>query len=634
MSRHYLLALSLIGGLAIISAVLIGVLVERQESYATIIDMAGRQRMLSLRIAALVAPGGVEDPAALTQAADEMLQAHWTLRQEPAHMTLALTQSYFAPATGLDQRVQGFLRTAASLASGPVNPAVARRVRQEAMGPLLDSLQNTVELHQAAAERDMSVILWGHCASAALALLLLLAETMLIFRPQAHRLAGLTERLAREADHDPLTGLYNRRAMERVLEAALVAGERLAIIMLDLDYFKGTNDSAGHAAGDAVLCAAAERLRAALAPGDIVARVGGDEFLILLRGITDRAKVQAMAEGISERLGRPFTWQGQALRIGATCGFAMSPADACVRSDLLRVADDALRRAKAAARGRVAGASAADATRLAREAQIATALFAAGGAPRGLYAALQPQIDLKDGALLGFEALARWDDPVLGAIAPGEFLPIAARQGLLPALGRAVRRDAFSTLAWLRDAGLPAPRVAINLAPEELAVPNLVEAIELDLITRGLRHADLELEITEDVLLDRVSDVVRERLKRLRDRGVRLSIDDFGTGYAGLLQLLRLSLDAVKLDRRFVAGIGYDARAEEIIRATAGLAAGLGLELVAEGVETEQQAQILLERGITIGQGWLLARPMRQAELWDWLEARSAKAPMVLHRLG
>jgi len=635
-ARHYLLALSLSAGLTLMSATLIGVLVAQQAHYAAVIDTAGAQRMLSQRIAALAVPADPADAAAMADAATRMLASHLILREGPAHATQALAQGYFAPDTGLDSRVQRFVALARRISQGDQAPGEAMRLREEAMGPLLASLHEAVGLHADAARHELAVILWAHRGSAALALLLLLAEAIWIFRPLARRIARLTERLAREADLDALTGLHNRRAMERELARALAAGEPLAVIMLDLDSFKETNDSAGHAAGDAVLCAAAERLKAALAPGDLLARVGGDEVLVLLPGLIDRNKTQAMAEGISERLCRPFIWHGQALRVGATCGYAMSPADASTPSDLLRVADDALRRAKAASRGQVAGASAADAARLAREARVAKALLAAGGVPEGLHAVLQPKVNLHDGHLVGFEALARWDDPVLGAIAPGEFLPLAARQGLLPALGAAVRRDAFARIAQLGESGLPETRVAINLAPEELAQPDLVELIEADLASFSLSHRVLELEITEDVLLDRVSDAVRERLVTLRARGARISIDDFGTGYAGLLQLLRLPLDAVKLDRRFVAGIGLDPRAEEIVRATSGLAAGLGLELVAEGVETAAQAATLRERGVKIGQGWLLGRPMRQPALLAWLAARPAAVPLHLapQRLG
>ncbi|MBW8268477.1 putative bifunctional diguanylate cyclase/phosphodiesterase [Caldovatus aquaticus] len=499
-------------------------------------------------------------------------------------------------------------------------------------------------------------------ATPVLGLLVALLSALLLFlaarlgaRPAERALARLSD----ETQTDALTGLPNRGAFVARLAAMLAGagtGHQVALIVLHLDRLREANAMQGQAAGDALVREAAERMRRCLRPGDALGRLSGDEFAVAAAGLPDAGSAAALAARLQAALqAKPVAHDGRSLRLSATLGLAVAP-DAIPAAEpdtpdpgarraeaLLGAACSALYRAKGSARGTVAVFSVADRQRAEREAVLLQSLEAVAGASpamgsgaafpdgtpalEGLYAAFQPQVRLADGAVTGFEALLRWDHPVLGPLSPAEFLPWAERAGHAALLGEAVRRIAFRAYARLRAAGLftgavAPPRLAVNLSAAELASPDCTLRLEHALIEAGLSPEALEIEITEEVLLDRVAPEVRERLAALRRRGARLALDDFGTGYAGLHQLLRLPLDAIKLDRCFVGGLGLDRRAEEIVRAAVTLAHSLGLELVAEGVETELQLARLRALRCDAVQGFLIARPMRPQELATWLLAR------------
>lgn len=436
---------------------------------------------------------------------------------------------------------------------------------------------------------------------------------------------------------DPLTGLLNRRAVTARLTEALAGGEPIGVVAVDLDHFKEVNDAEGHAAGDALLRAAAVRLRGCVRAGDVVGRLGGDEFAACLIGMQDRAVIARIAERIGAALHRPVEHGGRSLRLGATLGIAGAPADATAADLLLRAADAALMRAKREGRGGIGWASRADAERLVRAAAVVrgfdAACDAAGVVRSGAAAHLQPIVGLGGAGaappILAFEALARWSDPELGAVPPAElFSLLGPVRGA--ALGRAVRKAALGALAVLRADGLTAARLALNLSAAEVARPGIAQEVAAAVEAAGLSLAAIEVEITEEVLLDRVSDRTLDELAALRGRGARLVLDDFGTGNSGLAQLLRLPLDAVKLDKRFVQRLGIDRRAEEIVRATVSLARGLGMAVVAEGVETERQAAAVAALGCDAAQGFLFARPMPSEALRQWLLRRQAEDSGVL----
>ncbi|MFT8245956.1 putative bifunctional diguanylate cyclase/phosphodiesterase [Roseomonas sp. BN140053] len=441
---------------------------------------------------------------------------------------------------------------------------------------------------------------------------------------------------------DSLTGLPNRRAVTAALAAAAMRSDPLAVIAVDLDHFKEVNDGEGHAAGDALLRVAADRLRAAVRPGDMVGRTGGDEFVVLLAGPIKPGDLAAVAQRICTSLNQPVHHGARQLRLGATLGVATMPGDAAAPEMALRVADEALLRAKRDGRGGVGHAGRDDAARLLHAAAILRAFEAddaphhpPGGALPGAAAHLQPIVSLRHAPgtappVIAVEALARWTHPAVGAIAPAELFAVIGPERASH-LGQVVRERALAAFAALRRSGLAEARIALNLSASEVCRADIALHIAEQVERAGLSLRSVEVEITEEILLDRISDRTLDQLAALRGRGARLVLDDFGTGRSGLAQLLRVPLDGVKLDKQFVQRLGSDLRAEEIIRASVSLAHGLGLEIVAEGVETEPQAAVLRRLGCDAAQGFLFARPMPPQQLEAWLLDREPEdAPGVV----
>lgn len=665
LTRRHALVLAVIGLLAAVVVAATLWLTAEQERRAWAVNEAGQQRMLTQQAVwqaielarAEGEPGGGGGQLArdLAGTLGRLERAHGRLvggggaerdGAAPAGASAALAAHYFVGDTALDPRMRGFLAVGRRLLDAAAPPeghsAAAAALRTES-GALLAALDAAVPLHATAGDGARSIVGRLRLAAALLMLLLLGIEARFVVWPLERRLGVLAARLERQAATDPLTGLLSRRAFAQALGGLLEGagpGRHVALVVVDLDWFKETNEAQGHAAGDALLCAAAERLRRCARPADLVGRLGGDEFAVALAGLTEAAAAEAPAERLRAALHGTVAHGGRTLRLGATLGVVVAPDDggaaagAVVEAEaLLRAADSALARARRTQRGTVAVFSGDDRARAEREAAILRAIDdgGRGGVFPGLYAELQPQIRIANGEVTGFEALARWEHPELGRLSPGEFLPLAERAGRMPELGVAVRASAFRAFAAMRAAGLvpsaPPPRIAVNLSAAEIEHPDCVRSLERELAEAGLSPEALEVEITEEVLLDRVSDATRDRLAALRGRGARLALDDFGTGYAGLNQLLRLPLDLIKLDRCFVRGLGLDRRAEEIVRASAALAHGLGLELLAEGVETEDQLALLRELGCDAVQGFLVGRPMPPERVAGWLaEHRQGRA--------
>jgi diguanylate cyclase (GGDEF)-like protein len=431
---------------------------------------------------------------------------------------------------------------------------------------------------------------------------------------------------------DALTGLPNRRTAIAAIDELSTAGTPFTAISIDLDFFKETNDSEGHDTGDAVLRAAAARLQLAVRHGDVVARLGGDEFVVLLVGIADPAVAYVIAQRICESLHVPVEFRGKRHRAGATLGLAIYPNDVAEGDKAFRLADEALIRAKRERRGSIGLAVQEDAAKLSAGIAIMHAFEASAqcsGAIDGATVHLQPIVTLtEDGSvpsLLAVEALTRWSHPSVGTVPTGDLFPMIGPDRAMR-LAQIVRAQALTAFHALRRGGLEGTRLAINLSANEVVradtALNLVEQVA----RAGLSLDDIEIEVTEEVLLDRVSDRALDELAALRKRGARLVLDDFGLGNSGVTQLLRLPLDGLKIDQKFVQRLGTDPRADEMIRATVSLARSLGYTVIAEGVETAEQATLLRRLGCGGGQGFLFAYPMSADDLKIWLSERAAEA--------
>lgn len=551
----------------------------------------------------------------------------------------AETRAGEGPAADGRSFVERLERVISAVRAGePPGADALAELRREVTGSL--SAASEQEIARLAERRD-ALAARAHAAQRLLLtglLLAILAEALLLFRPLTRRLVAQASELERLARLDPTTGLLSRAAFLAALDRELATKRPLALVLVDLDHFKEINDGDGHAAGDAVLQTVAARMREVLRGGDSIGRLGGDEFACLLPEVAGARPLETVVNRLRAALHEPVPFGDRLLRCGATLGVARYPDDARNADRLLRAADEALLRAKRNQRGGVGRASPDDAPRVERLVTALRVLDEArpeDGLP-GLDAALQPIAriaadPLDPTALLGFEALARWHHPTLGAIVPDELFPAAAAGGRAARLGRALRRRALAAFAGLGPEAVEGRYLAVNLAPNEVTNPDLEGELEADLAEWGLPWSALCLEINEQLLLDRLSDERLARLLRLHERGVRLALDDFGTGSSGLAQLLRLPIDILKIDRRFVAAVTRDERAREIVRATLGLAGGLGIEVIAEGIEEPAQAALLTQLGCRAGQGWLIGRPLQGEALQAfWRERLRATALNVV----
>ena len=430
------------------------------------------------------------------------------------------------------------------------------------------------------------------------------------------------EQMRRRAYFDQLTGQPNRtlflERLEETLARAGAKGDSLAVFFLDLDDFKVVNDSLGHDAGDELLCTVAPRLRSALMVTDTVARFGGDEFIVLCEGLREDRAVEHMAASLLDALARPVSLRGAPYRMSASVGVAVSqPGDSA--QDLVRNADTAMYAAKARARGEFEVFDAAMRDKVVARLSVENALAAAQ--ERGeLSLAYQPIVSLSSGRVHAVEALLRWDRGGHGPVSPAEFIPVAEHTGLIVPIGRWVLRQALADAAgWRRALGADLV-VNVNLSPRQVGDPDLLEAITGALADTGFSPAALALEITEGVLLED-TDATLAHLEALRRIGAGLVLDDFGSGYSSLSYLRRLPLDTLKIDRSFVATMRRGGEEAAIVRAVADMGAALGLSVVAEGIETADQLDLVADLGCTSAQGYLIARPMPAAEMLDFLAA-------------
>jgi diguanylate cyclase (GGDEF)-like protein len=426
------------------------------------------------------------------------------------------------------------------------------------------------------------------------------------------------EQLLHDAFHDALTGLPNRALFMDRLEVLLAKSQGrqrksehlFAVLFLDLDRFKVVNDGLGHVAGDRLLVAIARRLEECLRPGDSVARLGGDEFTVLLDDVASTADALRIADRIQEELSRPFELAGQEVFTTASIGVAFGGKGYREADELLRDVDTAMYRAKALGKARAEVFDEAMRARAVEILQLETQLRRALER-RELRLYYQPIVRLQTGEIDAMEALVRWESPERGLVPIGEFLPVAEESGLIVPIGEWVIGEACRQLRAWDDLLCPQRPLAvnINISGREFIQPDLVACLREALEETGLDPARVRIEITESVIMDDAM-AAQATLDRLSDLGVKLHMDDFGTGYSSMSHLRDFRLDALKIDRSFVSHIGPGGEHAEIVRTIVALGHNLGLEVVAEGVETAEQALLLRSLGCEYGQGFHFAKPL------------------------
>lgn len=433
-------------------------------------------------------------------------------------------------------------------------------------------------------------------------------------------------RLERLANCDPLTGLANRTAFNEALAAGIATcetGNQLALLVVDLDGFKMVNDTLGHSVGDSLLVYISNRMRHAIEGADVIARLGGDEFAVIYTGpdAVERARLQC--DAMLERSRGSIMIADQSCIVGTSIGLSIYPDHATTAEELFVCADMALYRAKDAGRARWIEFHAefrAEATRR-RQIEVDLPDAISSGAVAAWF---QPQVTLDGSTIIGFEALVRWNHPTLGPISPPEIVSAAHASRISDRLTGAIAGAACDLLQRLPALGLPRASVAINVSPREFALYSVVDVIDAMRHRYGIDPTLLEIEITEEALLD--ASAAGEQLTRIEQSGYQLAVDDFGAGHASLTYLTGLKVDRLKIDRGITAGVTSSRQSQNIVAALVGLGRSLSIDVLVEGVETLEDVVVLRSLGCNAAQGYFFARPMPMANLTAWIAAEIASA--------
>lgn len=423
--------------------------------------------------------------------------------------------------------------------------------------------------------------------------------------------AQATEELTHHATHDVLTDLPNRRLLSDRLEQAIAfarrAGDKLAVLYIDLDGFKVVNDTLGHPVGDALLRQLVERMQDRLRESDTLARIGGDEFVLIASGLKDAQDARTLAGRLQERLRPPFKAEGHQMAITASVGISVYPEDGRDAGELLRAADIAMYEAKRRGKNRAVFFTAeigrAANERLELETHLRSAIVT-----NQFVLYYQPEFELQTHRLVRFEALLRWNHPSMGLVSPGKFIPVAEDSGFVVDIGNWVIPTACHAARRWNQAGLPGVPVAVNISAQHLCRADFIATVMGALHRSGLAAEMLELELTESAIVHNFEEIAA-KINRLRELGVRVSIDDFGTGYSSFSYLDKLPVAAIKIDRSFLQESDSASRSRSIVEGVVKLAHSLGLRVVVEGVETEGQLDFLRGSDADDVQGFLLGVP-------------------------
>jgi diguanylate cyclase (GGDEF)-like protein len=438
--------------------------------------------------------------------------------------------------------------------------------------------------------------------------------------------------LQKAAHHDPLTNLLNRRGFNSLfaekLDEHAEQGRDMAVMFLDIDHFKRINDSLGHDAGDELLQVIAQRIRSAVREGDAIARFGGDEFCILA-SLEQQDDARLLAQRVMQTMKEPIALAGRSMVMTTSIGISLFPEDGDVSEELLKHADMALYQSKGSGRNHFTFFSERLRSKASFELELEEDLRNALARGEGLQLFYQPIVDLRSGRATKLEALLRWQHPQHGMLAPDRFIGIAEANGFISELDDWVLRRACHDVAALRARGQPPLTVTVNCSALNLAQEQLTDDVERALRESGLPAQLLELEVTENALMGHINRAI-SLLRQIRQLGVSLAIDDFGTGYSSLAYLKRLPINTLKIDRSFIQDLAASEEDRQVIQAILAMAHALGLQVVAEGVESDEQLAFLREQGCDFIQGFLFCRPLPMAQLESFLEQR-AQLPLPLH---
>lgn len=434
------------------------------------------------------------------------------------------------------------------------------------------------------------------------------------------------EQIHHLAHHDHLTGLNNRFSLQQRLEQAIVQARRnssqLALMFIDMDNFKVINDTLGHQIGDALLIEVAARLGDAIRESDIVARIGGDEFVVIYTSIDSDISAAPMAAFITHTLSQPYHIEGNELHSSPSIGISIFPNDGGDAGTLMKTADTAMYHAKELGRNNYQFFTT-EMNAAANERMILEQDLRSAQESKQFELYYQPKVDSINEEIIGVEALIRWNHPQQGLVAPDKFIPIAEETGLIRTLGQWVLDEACRQLAVWHEQGIVSIKMAVNLSPKQLRDPQIIKHLQECLTKHNIDAADLELEVTETAAMANAEQAI-ELMKQIRAVGVELAIDDFGTGYSSLAYLKLFPIQTLKLDRTFVRDIEEDENDAAICKATIALAHNMGMKVVAEGVETEAQKEFLTSHHCDILQGYLFSRPVPAGEATKLLTTPSS----------
>ena len=444
------------------------------------------------------------------------------------------------------------------------------------------------------------------------------------------------DRMEYLATHDGLTGLPNRTMFNHLLNASIRVGRRyerpFALMFIDLDGFKDVNDTLGHAAGDAVLVEVGDRLRACLRDSDVVARLGGDEFVVILNEVAESHRVAKVAGTLIASLRKPMLFSEQECAVTASVGIALFPADGADEETLIKHADIAMYLAKEEGKNDFRLFSSEIKSQSVERLKLETSLRRALDRHE-LVLHYQPKLDVATGHITGVEALLRWNHPALGELAPNQFIPLAEETGLIVSIGRwALKTACAQSVAW-QSQGLPAVSMAVSLSPRQFADPGLLPDIDAALADSGLAPELLQLEITESTVMLNIGRAV-ELLDAIQSRGVRLAIDDFGMSYSSMSLMKRFPIDTIKIDRSFMQGLPQGTEDKGMAASIIGLGRALGLTVVAEGVETEDQETFMREHACDELQGSRFSKAVSPAAMVALLQSQLASPSPPLQPLA